>query len=124
MVGDWMTWCCLSCACVSVFQVPDDLGVAVGMLVERLMSHMAEGRNETQRSKSDRNNLLKELNTLTEEKVSRREAERLQSRQMEGSLPGMVLCVHACRKPSSCRSRSWPRPCRGSSSGRARSRRG
>jgi hypothetical protein len=50
-------------------QVPDDLGVAVGVLVQRLVSHINDGRNEASKSRNDRHLLIKELNTLSEEKV-------------------------------------------------------
>lgn len=50
-------------------QVPEDLSVAVGLLIEKYLTELAEGRKESNRSHSDRSVLINEVKTLTEEKV-------------------------------------------------------
>jgi hypothetical protein len=50
-------------------QVPEDLSVAVNMLIEKYITEVAESRKESFKGQSDRNTLIAEVNTLTEEKV-------------------------------------------------------
>lgn len=49
--------------------MPEDLSVAVGLLIEKYLTELAEGRKESNRSHSDRSVLINEVKTLTEEKV-------------------------------------------------------
>jgi hypothetical protein len=52
-------------------QVPNDLGVAVGILLEKLVGQLSETKEESRKDASDRTLLTKEIRTLTEEKVSK-----------------------------------------------------